>query len=652
VFAYETPAPGHEQVAAMNEMRRSAPETRDAPVKEAAPRTLGAPQAGSSLVVRFAGDSGDGMQLTGSRFTQEAALGGADLATFPDFPAEIRAPVGTTFGVSAFQIQFGGRRVRTPGDHLDVLVALNPAALKVNVVDLRPSGTLIVDIASFGERNLKKAGYDTNPLDGHDLDNFRVMEIDITKLTQAAVKPLGVGNRDANRARNFWTLGLVLWLTGRNRAATQTWIRERFEGDSQVRDANLAALDAGHAYGETAELPRLPEVLAAGQPAPLPPGRYRTITGVEALAYGLVEGGRLAGLELFYGSYPITPASGLLHALARLDAFGVRTFQAEDEIAAVCAAIGASYAGKLGVTGSSGPGIALKTEALGLAIATELPLVVIDAQRGGPSTGLPTKTEQSDLFQAVLGRNADSPLVVLAAATPGDCFDVAIEAVRLAGRYMTPVILLTDGFLANASEPWLVPDLAALESFPVSQGADPTTFAPFARDPASLARAWVPAGTPGLRHRIGGIERADKTGDISYDPANHQLMTDFRRHKIEGVARDIPEQTLTAGEQDDEVLILGWGSTFGAIESAVDRLRDAGHKVAHAHVRHVWPLPRNLGALIDGYRHVLVPELNAGQFSFVLQGVYGRKVESLTKVTGKPFTAAEIEMRVLKLLEA
>jgi 2-oxoglutarate ferredoxin oxidoreductase subunit alpha len=636
----------------MNDMRRSATETLDTMATPASGTAPLPPPAGSSLVVRFAGDSGDGMQLTGSRFTQEAALGGADLATFPDFPAEIRAPVGTTFGVSAFQIQFGGRRVRTPGDQLDVLVALNPAALKVNLADLRPSGTLIVDTAAFVERNLKKAGYDTNPLGSHDLDPFRVMEIDITKLTQAAVKPLGVGNRDANRARNFWTLGLVLWLTGRRRAATQAWISERFADDPLVRDANLAALDAGHAYGETAELPRLPEVLAAGQPAPLPPGRYRTITGVEALAYGLVEGGRLAGLELFYGSYPITPASGLLHVLARLGAYGVRTFQAEDEIAAVCAAIGASYAGKLGITGSSGPGIALKTEALGLAIATELPLVVIDAQRGGPSTGLPTKTEQSDLFQAVLGRNADAPLVVLAAATPGDCFEVAIEAVRLAATYMTPVILLTDGFLANASEPWLVPDLAALAPFPIRQGADPATFMPYARDPGTLARAWVPAGTPGLRHRIGGIERADKTGDISYDPANHQLMTDFRRQKIAGIAGAIPEQTLIAGGSADDVLILGWGSTFGAIESAVDRLRDAGHKVAHAQVRHVWPLPGNLAALIDGYRHVLVPELNAGQFAFLLQGVYGRKVESLTKVTGKPFTAAEIEARVLKLLEA
>ena len=633
----------------MNELRR--------PVHETTTEKSGS-RGGTALVVRFAGDSGDGMQLTGSRFTQEAALGGADLATFPDFPAEIRAPVGTTFGVSAFQIQFGGRRVRTPGDQLDVLVALNPAALKVNLEDLRPSGTLIVDTAAFGERNLKKAGYASNPLEGHDLDPFRVMAIDITKLTQAAVKPLGVGNRDANRARNFWTLGLVLWLTGRPRAATRGWIEERFRDEPLVRDANLAALDAGHAYGETAELPRQPEVLAAGQPAPLPPGRYRTVTGIEALAYGLVAGGRLAGVELFYGSYPITPASALLHALARLGSFGVRTFQAEDEIAAVCAAIGASYAGKLGVTGSSGPGIALKTEALGLAIATELPLVVIDAQRGGPSTGLPTKTEQSDLFQAVLGRNADAPLVVLAAATPGDGFAVAIEAVRLATHYMTPVMLLTDGFLANASEPWLVPDLAAIEPFavrqggPVREGADPERYEPYARDPSTLARAWVPPGTPGLRHRIGGIERADKTGDISYDPRNHQTMTDFRRLKIEGIAEDVPEQRLEAGSAGDHVLILGWGSTRGAIESAVDRLREAGHAVAHAQVRHLWPLPRNLAGLLASYRHVLVPELNSGQFAFLLQGVLGRKVESLTKVTGKPFTAAEIETRVLNLLEA
>ena len=634
----------------MNEMRRSSTDAPELKPRGDSPAIPPRP-VGSSLVVRFAGDSGDGMQLTGSRFTQEAALGGADLATFPDFPAEIRAPVGTTFGVSAFQIQFGGKRVRTPGDQLDVLVALNPAALKVNLADLRPSGTLIVDSAAFGDRNLKKAGYDASPLGSHQLDHFRVMEIDITKLTQAAVKPLGVGNRDANRARNFWTLGLVLWLTGRPRAATQAWIEERFQGDPLVKSANMAALDAGHAYGETAELPRLPEVLTAGQAAPLPAGRYRTITGIEALAYGLVEGGRLAGLELFYGSYPITPASGLLHALAKLDAFGVRTFQAEDEIAAVCAAIGASYAGKLGITGSSGPGIALKSEAVGLAIATELPLVVIDAQRGGPSTGLPTKTEQSDLFQAVLGRNADAPLVVLAASTPGDCFDVAIEAVRLAAHYMTPVMLLTDGFLANASEPWRVPDLGKLAPFPVTLGADPETFAPYARDPETHARAWVPAGSAGLRHRIGGIERADKTGEISYDPANHQAMTDHRRAKIDGIAHDVPEQGIVAGDPDGDLLILGWGSTYGAIESAVDRLLEAGHKVAHAHVRHIWPLPANLASLLDRYRHVLVPELNAGQFAFVLQGALGRKVSSLTKITGKPFTAAEIETRVLQLLE-
>ncbi len=605
-----------------------------------------------SLVVRFAGDSGDGMQLTGGRFTQEAALGGADLATFPDFPAEIRAPVGTTFGVSAFQIQFGGRRVRTPGDRLDVLVALNPAALKVNIDDLRPGGTLIIDTAAFVDRNFRKAGYDRDPREEHDLDAFRRLEIDITKLTQAAVKPLGVGNRDANRARNLWTLGLVLWLTGRSRAATQDWIRERFAAEPLVRDANLAALDAGHAYGETAELARLPEVLAPGQSAPLPPGRYRTVTGVDALCYGLVTAARLSGIDLFYGSYPITPASGMLHALARLGAFGVRTFQAEDEIAAICASIGASYAGQLGVTGSSGPGIALKMEALGLAIATELPLVVIDAQRGGPSTGLPTKTEQSDLFQAVLGRNADAPLVVLAAATPGDCFPVAIEAVRLAMRYMTPVMLLTDGFLSNASEPWLIPDLSALEPFPVRQGADVGSFQPYARDPKTLARAWVPPGTPGLRHRIGGIERSHRTGAISYDPANHQMMTDFRRTKILGIAQELPAQDLVAGDMDDRVLILGWGSTFGAIESAVDRLRADGLSVAHAHLRHIWPLPANLGDMLTNFERVLVPELNAGQLHLLLQGVYGCRLESLTKVAGKPFTAAEIETRVKMLLEA
>jgi len=594
------------------------------------------------LVVRFAGDSGDGIQVTGTRYTAAAAFTGADVATFPDFPAEIRAPAGTTFGVSAFQIQVGRRTVRTPGDLVDVLVALNPAALTVNLAELRAGGVIIVDAAAFTERNLKKAGYEASPWADGSLEGYRLVALDITKLTAEAVKPAGVRTRDAARARNFWTLGLVLWLTGGDVAKSTAWIAERFKANKQLVDANTRALEAGHAFGETAELARVEPVLARGS-SPLPHGRYRSISGSDAMCLGLVTGAHLAGLELVYGSYPITPASSMLHALARLGAFGVDVFQAEDEIAAIGVALGASYAGKLGVTGSSGPGMALKTEMLGLALAAELPLIVVDAQRGGPSTGLPTKTEQSDLFQAVLGRNADSPLPVVAASTPGDAFDVAIEAVRLALRAMTPVIVLSDGYLANATEPWSIPDVGELTPIPrVPHG----TRQPYEYDPATLSRPWIPAGAPGLRHRIGGLERQENSGAVSYDPANHQRMTELRHARIAKLADVIPEQGFVAGDGGDDILVIGWGSTYGALTTAVDELRGEGLAVAQIHLRHLAPMPRNLGDILAAFDKVLVAELNMGQLAHLLQGRYGRPVSSLTKVAGRPFGVGEVKDRV------
>ncbi len=600
----------------------------------------------SLLVVRFAGDSGDGIQLTGSRYTAEAAGAGADLRTFPDFPAEIRAPAGTTYGVSAFQIQLGHRRVRTAGDQVDVLVALNPAALKVNLPEVRTGGVLVVDEATFGERGLAKAGYAANPLTDGSLDGYRLIALDVTKLTAEAVRPAGVKARDAGRARNLWTLGLALWLTGGDMAKSEAWIAQHFEGRPSIAEANMRALRAGHAFGETAELARVEPVLLRAH-SPLPPGRYRSIAGSDALCLGLVTAAHLADLELVYGSYPITPASSMLHTLAKLEAYGVDVFQAEDEIAAIGVALGASYAGKLGVTGSSGPGMALKTEMLGLALAAELPLVVIDAQRGGPSTGLPTKTEQSDLLQAVLGRNADAPLPVLAAATPGDAFDTAIEAVRLALRAMTPVILLTDGYLANASEPWAIPDVASLAPIerPAIGGRQP-----YDHDPATLARPWIPAGTPRMRHRIGGLERQDGSGAVSYDPSNHHRMSELRHGKIERLADAIPAQDFVAGDMDDDLLVIGWGSTLGALTTAVEELRQQGHRVAQIHLRHLAPFPSNLGGLLERFERVLVCELNMGQLALVLQGRYGRPVASLTKVAGRPFQVSEVQARVRREL--
>ncbi|MCZ6588674.1 MAG: 2-oxoacid:acceptor oxidoreductase subunit alpha [Alphaproteobacteria bacterium] len=603
-----------------------------------------------SAVVRFAGDSGDGMQLTGTQFTLTAALAGNDLATFPDFPAEIRAPAGTTFGVSAFQINFGARRIMTSGDDLDVLVVMNPAALITNLSDVKPGGIVIADTGSFTDRNLAKAGYDGNPLDDDSLDKYRVVKIDMSRLTVEAVKEYGLSNKDALRSKNMWALGLVYWMYGRRRKASTDWLNAKFEKRPEIAGANIAALNAGHAFGETAEMPA--EIGGYNIPAAeIAPGLYRTVTGTDAIALGLLAGTRLANLGLTFCSYPITPASALLHQLAAMKEFGVVTFQAEDEIAAVGAAIGASYAGSLGVTSSSGPGIALKMEAIGLAIATELPLIIVNSQRAGPSTGMPTKTEQSDLYQAVFGRNADAPLPVISVSSSTDGFEVAIEAVRLATKFMTPVMLLTDGYLANASEPWLIPDMADYAPFEVKFRTDPKDFQPFTRDDDTLARPWVKPGTPQLAHRIGGIERADGSGHISYDADNHQKMTDLRAAKINGIADDIPEQEIDQGEAGASLVVVGWGSTYGPISRAVNNMRNEGFNVAHIHLRYIWPLPRNLGDLLKGFGQVLVPEMNKGQLVTLLRAQYLVAAEGFNKVNGKPFLINELETAIRGRLE-
>jgi 2-oxoglutarate ferredoxin oxidoreductase subunit alpha len=603
-----------------------------------------------SVVIRFAGDSGDGVQITGSQFTDTTALAGNDLATFPDFPAEIRAPAGTTFGVSAFQINFGARSIATSGDQPDVLVAFNPAALKVNLEDIHPGGLIILDIGTFGARNLEKAGYTTNPLEDGTLDKYRTLKIDISKLTIEAVKDMGLTSKEGLRCKNFWTLGLVYWLYGRNRKSTTEWLQKRFASRPEIANANVAALNAGHAFAETAEMPGEISTYVV-PPAALDPGVYRNITGTDAMAWGLLAGTQLAGIKMAFCSYPITPASSLLHALAKLKQYDIVTFQAEDEIAAVCSAIGASYGGTLGITSSSGPGVALKSEAIGLAISTELPLIVVNAQRAGPSTGMPTKTEQSDLYQSVYGRNADSPVVVLAARSPADCFEVAIEAVRLATKYMTPVILLTDGYIVNAAEPWRIPDMDDFEPFPVKFHENSEGFHPFLRDPDTLSRPWVKPGTPELEHRIGGIEKAYDSGHISYDPDNHQKMTDIRAAKISGIANDIPLQTVEDGTEGGALAVVGWGSTYGPISRAVGNLRAEGRDVSHIHLRHIWPMPRNLGDLLSKFDRVLVPEMNTGQLLTVLRDRYLIPAEGLNQISGKPFKISTVEAAICDMLE-
>ena len=596
-----------------------------------------------SVVVRLAGDSGDGIQLMGSQFAVSTALAGADFATFPDYPAEIRAPAGTTFGVSAYQINLGRDPITTAGDAPDVLVAFNPAALKVSLPLLYPGALVIVNSDGFSARNLAKAGYATDPREDGTLSGFQVVTADITNLTLEAVREFGLSKSEGGRCKNFYALGLLLWMFDRDPAPIEAWVARKLANQPTVRDANVRALRAGHAYGETTELSaslaqyRLP-------PAELEPGTYRSITGAEALALGIAAAGELADRAVMFCSYPITPASPLLHRLAQLAELGVGTFQAEDEIAAVCAAIGASYGGMIGVTSSSGPGIALKTEAMGLAVSAELPLVIVNWQRGGPSTGLPTKTEQSDLYQAVYGRNGDTPIPVVSASTSGECFDMAIEAVRIALRHMTPVILLADGYLSNAAEPWRVPDLAdyaPIESgTPPAGGGDAQRLA-FTRDPETLGRAWITPGMPGLMHRIGGLEKDLETGHISYDPANHQRMTELRAAKVEAVAKYIPDQAVEIGKDAGELVVVGWGSTFGPIYQAA---RATG--VSFVHLRHMNPFPSNLGERLSKFDRVLVPEMNNGQLATLLRDRLGIDPVSYCKVSGQPFLIRELVAKI------
>ena len=605
-----------------------------------------------SAVVRFAGDSGDGMQITGGQFTLATALAGKNLSTFPDFPAEIRAPAGTTFGVSSFQINFGSRIIKTSGDEFDVLVAMNPAALRVEIKDLKVGGIIIIDTGSFSDRNLRKAGFETDPLESTFLGRYRVIKLDISQLTLDAVAELGLSKKEALRCKNFWTLGYIFWMFGHKRQTTVDWLQAKFAKRSDIANANIAALNAGHALGETSETIDGFQGYAIDDADNINPGLYRTVTGGEALSWGLAAGAQLADLKMVFCSYPITPASPILHTLSNMPEHNLVTFQAEDEIAAVCAAIGASYAGALGVTSSSGPGVALKGEAIGLAISTELPLVIVNTQRAGPSTGLPTKTEQSDLYQSVFGRNGDAPLVVIAARSPADCFDTAIEAVRIATKYMTPVILLSDGYIGNAAEPWQIPDVDKLTPFPVSFRTHPEGFQPYDRDPETLARNWAIPGTPGLEHRIGGIEKHYESGHISYDSDNHQKMTDTRAAKILGVANDIEDQAVESGKDSGKLAIVGWGSTYGPISRAVSNLQAEGIDVSHIHLRHIWPLPRNLGDLLSNFENVLIPEMNTGQLRTLLRSEYLIDAKGLNKVSGQPFKIHELEDAIKAQLEA
>ncbi len=617
--------------------------------RHAAASNKQAAQVLPGAVVRFAGDSGDGMQVTGSQFTVAAALAGNDLATFPDFPAEIRAPAGTLYGVSGFQINFAAKDVFTPGDRPDVLVAMNPAALKTNLPDLKPGGLLIVNTSAFTPLNLKKAGYEKSPLDDNGLDGYSIVAIDISKSTQAAVAESGLNRKEADRCKNFWTLGLMFWIYGRDLTPTIKWVESKFKKRPDVVQANIAALKAGHAYGETAEISHYRYQVPAAEVAP---GKYRNIGGNIALAWGFVAAAELSQRPIVLGAYPITPASDVLHELSRYKHFGVTTIQAEDEIAAVCLAIGSSYAGAIGITTSSGPGIALKGEAIGLAVSTELPLVVVNIQRGGPSTGLPTKTEQADLFQAMYGRNGEAPVCVLAACSPGDCFYVALEAVRIAVKYMTPVIVLTDGYLANGAEPWLIPDVSKLPKIPVSFRTDPKGFQPFLRDEETLSRPWAIPGTPELMHRIGGIEKSYKTGHISYDPENHELMCKTRAAKIERIADDAPELKIEVGDDSGKLLVLGWGSTYGSIREAVSRCRARGLSVSHAHLRYLNPFPKNLGDMLGHFERVLIPEMNLGQLVKIIRSEFLVPAESYPKIQGMPFRIEEIEERILHTMES
>jgi 2-oxoglutarate ferredoxin oxidoreductase subunit alpha len=602
------------------------------------------------VIIRFAGDSGDGMQLTGDRFTSETALMGNDLSTLPDFPAEIRAPAGSLPGVSGFQLHFADHDILTPGDQPTVLVAMNPAALRTNLRDLPKGGTLIVNRDAFSERNLAKAGYDSNPIEDGSLDEYHTHAIPLTSMTIEALKGIeGVTSREAERSKNFFALGLMSWLYGRPTENTVEFIRRKFSKRPEIVEANTRAFNAGYAYGETSE-----DFIVSYEvrPAPMKPGVYRQITGNTALAYGLIAASKLSGLPLFLGAYPITPASGILEELARHKNFGVRTFQAEDEIAAVGAALGASFGGALGVSTSAGPGVVLKAETVGLAIALELPLLILDIQRAGPSTGMPTKPEQADLLMVLFGRNSESPVPVIAAATPSDCFEVAIEAARIALKYRTPVYLLSDAYLANGAEPWLIPDVGSLPAIDpgfVTVPPEDGQFLPYARDPETLARPWALPGTPGLEHRIGGLEKADGTGNVSYDPDNHDRMTRLRAQKVAGIAGDIPE--LEVDDPDGaELLVLGWGGTYGPVAAAVRKVRADGGRVAHAHLRYLNPFPRNTGEVLRSYERILIPEMNLGQLLKLVRAEFLVDAVGYNRVRGVPFRSSELQEAIGALL--
>ena len=601
-----------------------------------------------TVTIRFAGDSGDGMQLTGTQFSDTSAMVGNDISTLPDFPAEIRAPAGSLPGVSGFQLNFSSHDIRTPGDSPDVLVAMNPAALRVNLSDLEDGGILIVNTDAFSENNLKKAGYPASPLEDGSLQHYRVFKLPITTLNRAALREeVKLPSKEIDRCKNFWALGLMYWLYDRPLDPTMKWIEVKFKKNAEVMKANATALRAGFAYAEAAEIFTTHYRVKR---AVITPGRYRKITGNEATALGFVAASELAGRPLFYASYPITPASDILHELAARKNFGVKTFQAEDEIAAVCAAIGASFAGQLGLTGTSGPGLALKSEAIGLAVMTELPLVVIDVQRGGPSTGLPTKTEQADLLQAMFGRNGECPVAVIAPATPADCFDMAIEAFRIATKHMLPVIYLSDGYLANGAEPWRLPTVDQLPRFEVKFRTEPNGYQAYDRNPDTLARPWAIPGTPGLEHRIGGIEKQDITGNVSYDPENHMHMVQTRAEKVARIANDIPELEIF-GASEGRLLVVGWGSTHGSITSAVEEMQNQGKAVSSVHLRHLNPFPRNLGDILGRFDRVLVPELNMGQLCMLLRSRFLVPAISFPKVKGKPFKISELTAKMDEVLE-
>ncbi|MGB2625681.1 MAG: 2-oxoacid:acceptor oxidoreductase subunit alpha [Candidatus Acidiferrum sp.] len=597
-------------------------------------------------VIRFAGDSGDGMQITGSQFTNTVALYGNDMATFPDYPAEIRAPAGTEPGVSGYQINFSSAEVHTPGDSIDVLIAMNPAALKVNVADLKPNGILIVNSDAFTEGDLRKARLTTNPLEDHSLDRFRVFPVELERLTRAALQHLGIDAKAMDRCKNFFALGMCYWLYNRSMEPTVRWIEGKFKKKPLLAEANTLALKAGYSYCEATEAFQISYEIP---PAQLTPGLYRNISGNQAIALGFVAAANKAGLKLFLGSYPITPASDILHELSQYKDFGVLTFQAEDEIAAITSAIGASFAGALAITTTSGPGMALKTEALGLAVMTELPLVICDIQRGGPSTGLPTKTEQADLLQAMFGRNSEAPIPVLAPATPGDCFWVTVEACKIALKYMVPVIILSDGYLANGAEPWQIPKVEDIPEFVVKYATDPATYLPYKRDPETLARPWAIPGTPGLEHRIGGLEKQDVTGNINYEPLNHENMVRIRAAKIQAITQDVPP-AVPAGDQEGDLLIVSWGSTFGAITQSVKTHRGKDRKIGHLHLRYLNPFPENLGEVLKRYKKILVPELNMGQLSWMLRAKYLVDAIGLNKIQGRPFKQNELDQKIEEVL--